>query len=298
MEPHKDASEREADLINRCITGDKESFDALITPYLHSISLVAYSISQNREDTEEIVQETALKAFMHLGQLRDHKSFKPWLLQIAANEARMILRKRTQSVSIEGEIQERDYQPRQFVEWRNIPSKELERKEVRAAVMEGLRNLSEGSRAVFILRDVQHLSSAETAKILCLSEARVDTKLHRARLQMREHLTALFRKPTRQWIPMSLRMMALMGKQMMRRVISCRKVMAEISNYINQCIAGELQKAIEDHLRLCDRCSTVLDTTRKVLYIVGDDRVFDLPLKCTQNWDELLKKEKGRAYPA
>ena len=66
--------------------------------------------------------------------------------------------------------------------------------------------------------------------------------------------------------------------------------MDELSNYINECIADKLREQMEEHLRVCDRCSVLLDTTRKVLYIVGDEEVFDLPFKCNQNWDRLLNK--------
>jgi hypothetical protein len=55
-------------------------------------------------------------------------------------------------------------------------------------------------------------------------------------------------------------------------------------------IGPDLRKQIEEHLRVCNRCSILLDTTRKVLYIVGDEEVFDLPFKCNQNWDRLLNK--------
>src|SRR5215831_11702585 len=208
MERCKDALAYELYLISRCKAGEKEQFQALVTPYLQTIALFVYSILQNHEDAEEIVQETVLKAFTHLEQLRDGESFKPWLLQIAANEARMRLRQRRahQFDSVEGQIQEREFQPRQFVEWRNIPSNELEQKELRAALVNAFSNLAEGYREVLILRDVQHLSSAQTGRILEMSDAAVDTRLHRARLQMREHLTPLFRRPSRKWISMSLKM--------------------------------------------------------------------------------------------
>ncbi len=300
MERSKSLRTNQTDLISRCKAGDNEQFHALITPYLHTINLIAYSILQNREETEEVAQETVLKAFLHLRQLRDGESFKAWLLQIATNEARMRLRKyrSRQFDSVESQIRDREFQPRQFIEWRNIPSSELEQREIRTALFNALNGLDERYREVFILRDVNHLSSAETGKILGLSEGAVDTKLHRARLQMREQLSILFQRPTRKWIAKSAKMMALMGKRMLRRVISCRRVMDELSNYINECIAAELRKQMEEHLRACDRCSVLLDTTRKVLYVVGDDKVFDLPFKCNQNLDQLLNKTVEGMRPA
>jgi RNA polymerase sigma-70 factor (ECF subfamily) len=292
MQRSKDKLAHEIHLISRCKAGEKEPFHPLITPYLHTIALVAYSILQNHEDAEETVQETVLKAFTHLEQLREGESFKAWLLQIATNEARMRLRKNRgrHFDSVEGQIKDREFQPRQFVEWRNIPSNELEQKELRVALMNALDGLTEAYREVLVLRDVQHLSSAETGKILGVSEAAVDTRLHRAHLQMREQLTTLFRRPTRKWIAKSVKMMALKGKRMLRIGMSCRRAMNELSNYTNEYISAELRRQIQEHLRFCDHCSVLLDTTRKVLYIVGDEEVFDLPFKCNQHWDLLVNK--------
>src|SRR5215472_16092928 len=140
MERCKDALAYELHLISLCKAGEKEQFHALVTPYLQTIALFVYSILQNHEDAEETVQETVLKAFTHLEQLRDGESFKAWLLQIAANEARMRRRKYRSHLfdSVEGQIKDREFQPRQFVEWQNIPSNELEQKELRAALINAL----------------------------------------------------------------------------------------------------------------------------------------------------------------
>src|SRR5215470_4037398 len=162
---------REAQLLNDCKAGNREQFQTLISPYLRSIKLIAYSILQNQPDTEEVVQEAILKAFTHISQLREGESFKAWLLQIAGNEARMRLRKDRKQLysSLEQDIEKKSFQPRQFIDWRNIPSEELERKEVREALTAALKCLDYGYREVFILRDVEHLSAIETGTILGLS---------------------------------------------------------------------------------------------------------------------------------
>src|SRR5215469_16494417 len=154
----------EAQLLSACKAGNREHFEALVSPYLRSIKLIAYSILQNQPDAEEVVQEAVLKALTHIGQLREGESFKAWLLQIAGNEARMRLRKDRKQLysSLEQEIEKKRLQPKQFIDWRNIPSEELERKEVRDALTAALRCLDDGYREVFILRDIEHLSAIET----------------------------------------------------------------------------------------------------------------------------------------
>jgi len=289
-------SAQERQLINDCKAGKREQFQLLISPYLHSIKLISYSILKNTSDMEEVTQESILKAFTHINQLREGESFKAWVLQIAGNEARMRLRKDRKHLysSVEEEISEKPFQPRQFVNWRAIPSEELERKELRRVLTAALECLEDGYREVFVLRDVQHLSAAETGKILGISEGAVNTRLHRARLQMREHVTPFFRAPRPMSMTMPLKMMLLMGKTWMRKTITCRHVTRQISAYIDGQLTPELRAKIDEHLRLCDRCSIVLDTTRKLLYVAGDEKVFEVPFECRVNWEQITGMEHFR----
>jgi RNA polymerase sigma-70 factor (ECF subfamily) len=192
----------EAALIERIRKGEKELFHELIQPYERSVYLSAYSILHNQADAEEVAQEALLKAFAHLDQLRSTDKFKAWLLLIAVNEARMRRRKEHQHLfeSLEEqtmETEEGEFMPRQFADWREIPSDILEKKEIRTAVQNALSSLPEKYRDVFILRDMQHLSVTETAQVLRLTIPAVKTQLHRARLQMREQLAPVFGK---RWI--------------------------------------------------------------------------------------------------
>ena len=161
--------------------------------------LAAYGILRNPADAEEVAQETLLKALTNLKQLRADDKFKAWLLQIAFNEARMRLRKDHKHLyeALEGEDsgnEDPDFMPRELADWREIPSETLENKEIRDAVARALLTLSEKYRQVFLLRDVQHLSVEETARVLGISKPAVKTQLLRARLQMRELLAPVFRK--------------------------------------------------------------------------------------------------------
>ena len=191
------AERDEAALIARIAAGEKALFHELIRPYERAVYLAAYTVLRNPADAEEVAQETLLKALTNLHQLRADDKFKGWLLQIAFNEARMRLRKDHKNLyePLEGEgNDEAEFMPREFADWRDIPSDALEKKEIRQAVSRALLTLSEKYRQVFVLRDVQHLSVEETARVLGISKPAVKTQLLRARLQMRELLAPVFRQ--------------------------------------------------------------------------------------------------------
>jgi RNA polymerase sigma-70 factor, ECF subfamily len=182
----------EAELISRIKGGDVEAFYELVRPYERAVFLAALSLVQNDADAEEVAQEAILKAFKNLSRFRQEAKFSTWLIQISINEAKMKLRKARRHLyeSIEeGQANdEGDYIPKDFADWREIPSEALEQKELRKALTKALDSLPEKYRTVLILRDVEHLSINDTAKVLGLSEANVKTRLSRARLQMRDAL--------------------------------------------------------------------------------------------------------------
>jgi RNA polymerase sigma-70 factor (ECF subfamily) len=179
-------------LIRRVREGEHDLFYELIRPYERRVYSAAFSILQNQADAEDVAQEAVLKAFKHIGQFRAEARFSTWLIQITVNEARMRRRKEHAHMiePISGhEDEEGNYTPRDFADWREIPSETLERKEVRQKLAEALASLGEIYRDVFVLRDVQHLSIEETAKYLGISTASVKTRLLRARLMLRDLLS-------------------------------------------------------------------------------------------------------------
>ena len=186
----------ETTLIRRVQNGDSDAFFDLVRPYERAVFLAALSLVKNDADAEDVAQEAILKAFKGLPRFRQEAKFSTWLIQIAINEAKMRLRKDRRHLYEtieEGRIgDDGDYTPRDFADWREIPSEALEQKELREALTEALDSLPEKYRTVLILRDVQHLSINETAKVLGLSEANVKTRLCRARLQVRDVLAPGF----------------------------------------------------------------------------------------------------------
>jgi RNA polymerase sigma-70 factor, ECF subfamily len=181
----------EETLIRRVRNGEHELFYDLIRPYERRVYGAAFAILRNEADAEDVAQEAVLKAFRHIQQFRAEARFSTWLIQITVNEARMRRRKAHANIMepIAGRPDEEgNYTPRDFADWREIPSETLERKEVRQKLAQALAELGQIYREVFVLRDMQHLSIEETAKALAISPASVKTRLLRARLMLRDLL--------------------------------------------------------------------------------------------------------------
>ncbi len=178
-------------LIQRIRDGEHEAFYQLIRPYERRVYAAAFAILRNEADADDCAQEAVLKAFKNIRQFRAESKFSTWLIQIAVNEARMRRRKERAHFmepieKAQGE--DESYTPRDFADWREIPSEALERKEVREKLGEALGSLGQIYREVFVLRDMEQLSIEETAKALGISTASVKTRLLRARLMLRDLL--------------------------------------------------------------------------------------------------------------
>lgn len=181
----------EETLIKRIREGEHDLFYELIRPYERRLYSAAFAILHNQADAEDAAQEAMLKAFKHIRQFRAEARFSTWLIQITVNEARMRRRREHAHLVepiVDREDAEGDYIPREFADWREIPSETLERKEIREKLAEALETLGHIYREVFVLRDMQHLSIEETAKTLGISTASVKTRLLRARLMLRDLL--------------------------------------------------------------------------------------------------------------
>lgn len=182
----------EPELIERIKAGESELFYLLIEPYQRVVYVAAFSVLGNEADAEDVAQESFLKAYAKLDQFRSECKFSTWLIQIAINEARMRRRKERkalyESIDEGYEDDAGDYFPRDFADWREIPSEALAQKQLKEALSRAIASLKPIYREVFILRDVQGLNIRETAEALDLNEPLVRTRLLRARLQMREAL--------------------------------------------------------------------------------------------------------------
>jgi len=182
---------REQELVAPVQRGQAELFYELVRPYERRVYAAALAILRNEADAEDAAQEAMLKALANIRQFRAEARFSTWLIQITVNEA-LMRRRRERTRMTEAIDDHRDdegeYTPRDFADWREIPSEALERKEVRQKLAEALASLDRKYREVFVLRDMEQLNIQETAEALGISVASVKTRLLRARLMLRDLL--------------------------------------------------------------------------------------------------------------
>ncbi len=192
MISQKFAPRDEGELIRRICAGEKEQFFDLVQPYQRAVYSTAFGVLGSHADAEDVAQEVFLKALRGLGGFRAEAKFSTWLIQIAFNEARMFLRrsrrKQYQSLDEGQDTPEGDFIPRDFADWREIPSEALARKELRQTLMRAVAGMKTIYREVLVLRDVRQMSVRETAALLGVSQEVVKTRLLRARLRLREAL--------------------------------------------------------------------------------------------------------------
>jgi RNA polymerase sigma-70 factor (ECF subfamily) len=181
----------EGALIGQILSGHKELFVELIRPHQRTVYATVLGLLANKEDAEDVAQDALVKALARLNQFRKESTFGTWLIQIAINEARMRNRKqwRVPMLSLtRKKDEEKGYVPKDFQDWREIPSTALERAEVRDALLRALGSLEHHYREVFVLRDVHELTISETSTILGISPGAVKSRLRRARLMLRDIL--------------------------------------------------------------------------------------------------------------
>ena len=189
--------EDDAALVSRAQAGDESAFAELVGRYERSIFRLARNITQSAEDAEDVLQETFLKAYEHLEEFRGDSKFYTWLVRIAVNQALMKLRKRKsdRAVSLDETIDTGDDTVvREIAVWAGDPEQLYSQEELRNILASAIDSLPPIFRTVFALRDIEELSTEETAQILNLSVPAVKSRLLRARLRLREKLTRYFKR--------------------------------------------------------------------------------------------------------
>ena len=187
----------EAELVAKAKAGDHLAFSALVEHYERRVFRMAKQITQNDEDAEDVLQETFLKAYSHLEDFQGNSKFYTWLVRIAVNEALMKLRKRRsdKTVPLDDPIDTgEDVVVREIAVWEDDPEQRYSREELGGILDDAIQGLKPAYRTVFVLRDIEELSIEETAEALGLSISAVKSRLLRARLQLREKLTRLFKR--------------------------------------------------------------------------------------------------------
>ena len=187
----------EPELVEQAKQGNLDAFTTLVNRYDGKIFRLTQHITGNREDAEDALQETFLKAFSHLKQFQGDSRFYTWLVRIAVNESLMKLRKRktANAVSLDEPVETADDSlPREIAAWDPSPEERYAQQELREILDRAVQSLPPIFRTVFVLRDLDQLSTEETAEALNLSVSAVKSRLLRARLQLREKLSKYFKR--------------------------------------------------------------------------------------------------------
>ena len=194
--------EYEAELASQLISGRPEAFEHFVEYFRAKIFHYTWLMCGQREDAEEVAQETLLRVFENSEQLREARKVKPWVFRIARNEC--LMKRRKSQFAPEHELSLDEFMPArtgdgdavriEIADWSALPDTLALQSEMRGMIEAAIRKLPENYRSVILLRDMEELSTEETARILDLSEDVVRARLHRARLAIRktldEHLRA------------------------------------------------------------------------------------------------------------
>lgn len=196
--PSTIAREDEPLLVAAAKQGDATAFEELVNRYEGKIFRLTRNITGNHEDAEDAMQDAFLKAYSHLQDFHGDSRFYTWLVRIAANEALMRLRKRRPNqISLDEPVEgKEDLMPRELEDWGPSPEQRYEEAELQGILAEVVEKLDPEFRIVLVLRDLEELSTQETAEALGISVPAVKSRLLRARLKLREKLNRHFRRGT------------------------------------------------------------------------------------------------------
>jgi RNA polymerase sigma-70 factor (ECF subfamily) len=187
----------ESELAERLIAGDPEAFDGFVEHFRSKIFRYSWIMCGQREDAEEVAQDTLLKVFENFDQLREPARVRPWVFQIARNVCLMKRRKSVfapaRELSLDELMPGRDHGTLQIADWSGLPDRQALKAELSLVLDRAIRELPEIYRPVILLRDVEELSTSDTARVLDLSEDVVKQRLHRARLAVRKKLDEYMR---------------------------------------------------------------------------------------------------------
>jgi RNA polymerase sigma-70 factor (ECF subfamily) len=184
------------DLVHASKNGDVAAFEQLVKRYDRKLLRIAQSVTHNREDSQDAVQEAFLKAYQHLADFREACQFSTWLIRITVNQALIKLRKQRGAggASLDEDFgDEGDFLPKEVTDWAPNPEQLCWASELRDILRNALEELRcPISRTVFILRDIEGLTIDQTAVALNMTQTAVKARLWRVRLQLREALSKIF----------------------------------------------------------------------------------------------------------
>jgi len=188
--PTLSAVEVDEVLVKRAQQGDTAAFDELVRRYTSIVYRVLYKILRHEEDTQDALQDTFVSAYRALPRFRQDARFSTWIYRIATNAALMKARARKNNlVSLDHPTEDPDAQSAwELPDWSATPDEEIMTGETRRIMEDAIQALPPEQRAAFVLHDIQDLSSAETAQAMGITVSAVNSRLHRARVFLRDRI--------------------------------------------------------------------------------------------------------------
>lgn len=189
-------------LVDRARGKDEAAFEELVARYEDKLYRLAMRFVRNETDAQEILQDAFLSAWRNLPTFEGRAQFGSWMYRVTVNAALMLLRSRNrhpevavdevEPAALNQAVAESGQMMRSNADWSQRPDDQLQSEELRKHIQLSVDALPEGLRTVFLLRDVEELSTEDTAELLGLSVPAVKTRLHRARLALREAIGRYF----------------------------------------------------------------------------------------------------------
>ena len=195
-EPSPPRHDPDAGLLHGVLAGDRKAFEALVGRYQSKVYRLAMGLTHNAQDAEEILQEVFLKVYQNLAEFEGKSAFSSWLYRIALNTSYMKLRERRSSTvpldDVINQVEEQSLE--QGPDWSSRPDDQLHTSEAMAIIESAVEKLPEEFKSVLILRDIEGFTNEETGELLDLSVPAVKSRLHRARLILRQRLDEFYRQ--------------------------------------------------------------------------------------------------------
>lgn len=187
-------------VVERVLAGETGLYEIIMRRYNQRLYRIARAIVRDDSEAEDVMQDAYVRAYQHLDQFAGRSAFSTWLTKIAVHEALARVKRRSRSESLDSPHQNGDPAVNPMTKAPN-PEQSTSAREVRQILEEALLELPEAYRAVLMLRDVEELSTSETAEALSLSEENVKVRLHRGRAILRKHLAARISGTTKEVFP-------------------------------------------------------------------------------------------------
>ncbi len=264
----------EPSLIERARSGDRDALEALLLRYQDKVYAYGMRMCRHPSDAEDIAQDTLLTAAKAIADFRGEGAFRNWLYRIAHSFCVKKRRRRKFAPEREESLHEEPERLQNFEAVGSGPDEELARRELAVALNQAIVALPKPFREVFLLRDVEGLSTEDTAQVLGLRVATVKTRLHRARLAIRKALAPLLDARHAATPPPA----------------GCPDVALLLSRYLEGDLSPRICERMEQHLERCPYCRGTCDTLRQLLALCKGLPTTHVPPNLQQKLRETLRK--------